>query len=293
MRKVAVPSLTAKDRSNSFLSSVAARLEASGAVFGGGDASGSSEYYLSPTNTSAAGISAYYEAIVTAMREIETENYRLVSAGQNSALLQSNYYKGLSNAVDILGESYSTYAEARDTATEAERNASGVAEFYSAMETLRGGKLTEAQFGVYIKQIENSQKLSESQKEILLSMAGTVYPEFAKAVGLVSESYEEVTTKAEEASDAITTATSALAKFQEATKKGSEKDDPFKSYKEVYDTVMKEAKKGRYGSNAFQYGIRALLDEDYIKKFNGDWNALVKDMQKSLGGPYADADRTP
>ena len=290
MRKVAVPSLTAKDRSNSFLSSVAARLEASGAVFGGGDASGSSEYYLSPTNTSAAGISAYYEAIATAMREIEAENYRLVSAGQNSALLQSNYYKGLSNAVDILGESYSTYAEARDTATEAERNASGVAKFYSAMDTIRGGKLTQAQFGVYIKQLQNSKELSESQKEILISMAQTVYPEYAKAIGLVSDSLEKQAEAAKDAAEASKEATSALAKFQEATKKGSEKDDPFKSYKEAYDTVMKEARKGRYGSNAFQYGIRALLDPQVIEEFKGDWSGLVKEMQKSLGGLYADAD---
>lgn len=290
MRKVAVPSLTAKDRSNSFLSSVAARLEASGAVFGGGDASGSSEYYLSPTDTSAAGISAYYEAIATAMREIETENYRLVSAGQNSALLQSNYYKGLSNAVDILGESYSTYAEARDTATEAERNASGVAEFYSSMETLRGGNLTEAQFGVFIKQLQNSNELSESMKKVLLSMATDAYPDYAKAIGLVSESLEEQAEATKNVAEETQAAMSALEKFQAATKKGSEKDDPFKSYKDVYDTVIKEGKKGRYGSNAFQYGIQALLDPAYIESFKGDWAALVTDMQKSLGGLYKDGE---
>ena len=290
MRKVAVPSLTAKDRSNSFLSSVAARLEASGAVIGGGDASGSSEYYLSPTDTSAAGISAYYESIVTAMREIETENYRLVSAGQDSALLQSNYYKGLSNAVDILGESYSTYAEARDTATEAERNASGIADFYSAMDVIRGGKLNEAQFGVFIKQLQNSNELSESMKKVLLSMATDAYPDYAKAIGLVSENLEGQAEATKKVAEETQAATSALEKFQAATKKGSEKDDPFKSYKDVYDTVIKEGKKGRYGSNAFQYGIQALLDPDTIERFKGDWAGLVTYMQTSLGGLYKDGE---
>ena len=112
--------------------------------------------------------------------------------------------------------------------------------------------------------LKENNNLTDEQKTILEEMAKHTYKDFAAAV---------------------LEARSALSQFNEAMQ-GGDKDDKFKSYKNVYDEVMKAAKRGAYGSNAFQYGIKALLDPEYIKSFQGDWAALVKGMQKDLGGLY-------
>lgn len=116
--------------------------------------------------------------------------------------------------------------------------------------------------------LKTNNNLTDEQKTILEEMAKHTYKDFASAV---------------------LEAKSALSQFNEAME-GGDKDDRFKSYKNVYDEVMKAAKRGAYGSNAFQYGIQALLDPETIKTYKGNWSGLVKFMQGSLGDLYKDSD---
>lgn len=243
-------------------------------------------------DATAEGVVAYYAALTDAMEMMDTEIASLRKKGlvkEAQDIAKSGVYEEIGDAIKYLGESVSTYTDASTRYNEAVTMAGSVDIFESFMNGVSGIGSADA-LSEYIKKIKECNDLTDAQKGYLTKMATDTYPEYAKAIGLVSDSLEKQAEAAKDAAEASKEATSALAKFQEATKKGSEKDDPFKSYKEVYDTVMKEAKKGRYGSNAFQYGIRALLDPQVIEDFKGDWSGLVKEMQKSLGGLYSDAE---
>ena len=281
-KKASVGSLTSKERDNDFLRGVSQRLEASGAVAGGFTEGGSYEYALAPADLSAAGISAYYEAVATSMREIEEENYRLVSSGEKSTLLQTNYYRGLSAVLDTLGDSYTTYSEARTNATEAERTAKSLNAFFGLQDTITNTKMSEEALRDLLTALKDNEELSDSMKSALTDMIRDTYPQYAEALGLVTKAYKEQT-------NAVGEAESALSRYKKAME-GSDKDDQFKEYKSVYDEVMKAAKRGAYGSNAFQYGIQALVDPEKIKEFKGNWAGLVKYIQDSQGALYKNAD---
>lgn len=259
-------------------------LRESGAVSLGFNAS--DEEWFEASVRTPEGILAYAEAIKHAKGILTDAATAYRTAGQDAeanAILQSRTYQELGSAYAFLEETTSGYTDAIDAAKEAELTLSGITEFYNKWDAIKGGMLAKDQLEAYIKDIKESNELTETQKELLLSMAARVYPQYAEALGLVTKAYGEQAEAAEKAK-------SALEKYQEATKKGSEKDDPFKDYKGVYDTVIKEGKAGRYGSNAFQYGIQALLDPSIIKQYEGNWDGLVSYMQRSLGGLYKSAD---
>ena len=145
----------------------------------------------------------------------------------------------------------------------------GTTKFVSLMQELEESEFsTREELEKWIEALYTNNELTEDQQKALEFLAKQQYPELARAIIM---------------------ARSALAQYNEAVKDG-EKDDSFKSYKSVYDSVIKAAKKGAYGSDAFQYGIRALFDPKTIEEYKGNWSGLVSHMEKSLGGLYKDSE---
>lgn len=120
----------------------------------------------------------------------------------------------------------------------------------------------------WINALYKNNAISEETAKALEILAKDKYPELARAILM---------------------AKSAISQFNEAVKNG-EKDDGFKDYKSAYDAVIKAGKKGAYGSNAFQYGIKALVDPEIIERFKGDWAGLVKYIQTTQGALYKDSE---
>ena len=239
-----------------------------------------------PSSTNASGIAAYYQAIGDTLAYLNTQASEFRKKGDEAAaseILNSDLFASLSFALDGMSGSLDTYNSAIERTESANTALKGFDIFTSWSAWLKEEGRTKEELENFGKQLEECNELTEEQKKILLDLAIERFPQYADALGGVAAAISTVKKETE-------AATSALEKFQAATKKGSEKDDPFKSYKEVYDTVIKEGKKGRYGSNAFQYGIQALLDPDTIEKFKGDWAGLVTYMQTSLGGLYKDGE---
>lgn len=251
-----------------------------------GTAFGITRYSYSSAGNDAASIAAYYDVVTAAMSRMEEEATELYAAGKNaeaSALLNSDLYKDLETVAKSIGDAATSYKTAVQTVDDANTSLSGLDKFSEMSTWLKGDKKAEGEVKKFVELIKESTELSATQKDLLLSMTADTYPEYAKSLGLV-------TSKMKEVEDATTKATSALEKYQQATEKGKEKDEGFKSYKSVYDDVMKAAKRGAYGSNAFQYGIQALLDPAKIEEYKGNWAGLVSYMQKTIGGIYKDSD---
>ena len=249
--------------------------------------------WYGPSETSSAGIAEYYMLVRSAIGVMNDEVYKLVKEGNDDAaeaIRNSTLYKDLNGFIGAMGDAGEAYVTASEKYADATTAYENIGKYYDAVDWLNTGGVTQKELSDFLFTLDKSNEYTETQKNLLRGLITDVYPQWAKALGLVEESYSETADAAKKVAEETAAVTSALEKFQAATKKGSEKDDPFKSYKDVYDTVIKEGKKGRYGSNAFQYGIQALLDPDTIEKFKGDWAGLVTYMQTSLGGLYKDGE---
>ena len=177
------------------------------------------------------------------------------------------------NLTSLAIETYPKYAAALGLVAEAtESTKESTAGFDELLDEMDKKNIRRQEdYDAWIEKVKESTDITEEQRKALLAAAEQAFPKYAEAALM---------------------AKAAISKFNEATKKGGsgEKDDSFKQYQNAYETVLKEAKKGRYGSNAFQYGIQALLDPQTIKDYEGNWDGLVSYMQKSLGGLYKNAD---
>lgn len=270
---------------SSFLTGVATSFTKNKAVrsYGRGN-----ELYYGAADNSAGGVAAYYEAVASAIRDIEVEAYRLKEAGNEAAgsnLLNSAFYKELGSVVEYLGESYGTYASARQMANDADLTAANISKYYSHMDKIKAGNMSVEELKEYISALKEDEDLTDSMKNLLVSMVGSVYPQYAQALGIVTDALNKEADAAENVANATDKAKSALGRYKEAME-GADKDDQFKEYKDVYDAVMKAAKRGAYGSNAFQYGIAALVDPKKIEEYKGNWAGLVKYIQESQGALY-------
>ena len=245
------------------------------------------EDLLRATNTTPEGILAYYNAVYKAREALDKQADKLRQSGRRdeaAAIAETRVYRELSNILTELETPVKGYESAYGAYTSAKKEETGYEKFLELTRWIDKDLIkSEVELQGFLQLVKDSTDLSDQQKNILDDLARRTFPQYAEAL-------DEMADSAGNAKTATEAATTALEKFKEATKKGSEKDDPFKDYKGVYDTVIKEGKAGRYGSNAFQYGIAALLDPSIIKQYEGNWDGLITYMQKSLGGLYKDAD---
>lgn len=249
--------------------------------------------YSAKGNT-AEDVIAYYRVVSSAVKMMDEEVTRLIKDGDEAAakaIKSSPLYKDLREVQQTIGGTADKYESAVSSVEQANRSLEGLDNYYDWLDFLSGeNKLTESEFRWFIDSIRESNVLSEDQKDILTELGKSTYPEFAKAMGLVSDGFGDISGKADEAEDSVNSLTRALSKFQEATKKGAEKDDPFKDYKGAYDAVIKAGERGAYGSNAFQYGIQALLDPSIIKQFGNDWAGIYRYIKTTQADLYADSE---
>ncbi len=250
-----------------------------------GTFAGKTAYSYMPTAMDADSVLGYYETVISAIGIMNSEYQSLLEKGDKdaaSALRDSSLYKDLIEAEAAYKETAEAYKSANQAYNSANDALANYDNFNNWIDFLKGGERSKSEIEWFFQALRASNTLTDEQKTSLLNMARNIYPEFSESLKGIAESADETT-------DSIKAATSALEDFQNATKKGAEKDDPFKSYKDAYDAVMKAGKKGAFGSNAFQYGIKALLDPDTISRFKGDWEGLYKYMQTTMSGLYKDS----
>lgn len=250
-----------------------------------GSFAGRTAYSYLPSAMDADSVLGYYETVVTAVGVMNKEYQSLLQKGDKdaaTALRDSDLYKDLIEAESAYKETAEAYKSANQAYNNANDALSNYDNFNNWIDFLKGGERSKSEIEWFYQALRASNTLTDEQKTSLLNMARNIYPEFADSLKGVAEAADETT-------ESIQAATSALEDFQNATKKGLEKDDPFKDYKGVFDAVMKEGKAGRYGSNAFQYGIKALLDPSILKQFGNDWKGIYNYIKGNMTSLYKDA----
>lgn len=236
--------------------------------------------YGAANTQSASGIAAYYTTMGDVLSYLNQEMGTLRKNGDEAAaseIFNSELYQTITTAFNEMGGSLDTYNSAVERVANADATLAGFDKFRELSKQLDPEIIkTTDDYKEFLKAVEESNELTEEQKKILTELAKETFPDLA-------ESVDETRKKIEQAK-------SALEAFQEATKKGKEKDDPFKEYKSAFDAVMKAGAKGAFGSNAFQYGVQALVDPATIERFKGDWKGLYNFIKTTQTAIYKDAD---
>ena len=201
----------------------------------------------------------FYNALEKTINEVkeaeqglEVEDQKAISRSAKMKSLLSTYEQ-LTENVTGYRDAYKGWFESRLTETYFEARSNGFLD-------------TQEQFDSYRETLEEIYK-REEDLAIAQETLDKMFPQFSGYI-------DEATAALAEEEAQLASTTSAIDRYKKAMGSGEgskgEKDDNFNTVAGAFATMQKEAKKKRYGSNAFQESASLVLGEDYIEKHGRD-----------------------
>lgn len=237
------------------------------------------EMFFMPKSGGADDILSYYKAIGTALDTIKKK----AEETGDEALLESAGYKKLTKAYEKLTESADRYdSQFREyEKTKAQKQ---------VFDDVSNGVIRSQQaFDAYVEKIKNADGATDEFKETALEIVNSLLPQFSRETGKQADAFDDVGGSANEAADSVKEATAALQAYQNALN-ADDRGNVFEGYAKAFKEMANAAESAKYGSAAFQEGIKLFASPEMIASFEGNWRGLFEYIQTGWGDVFSDAE---
>ena len=225
-----------------------------------------------PKSGGADDILSYYKAIGTALDTIKKK----AEETGDEALLKSAGYETLTKAYEKLTESADRYdSQFREyEKTKAQKQ---------VFDDVSNGVIRSQQaFDAYIEKIKNADGATDEFKETAIDIVNSLLPQFSRETGKQADAFDE-------AADSVNEATAALQAYQNALN-ADDRGNVFEGYAKAFKEMANAAESAKYGSAAFQEGIKLFASPEMIASFEGNWRGLFEYIQTGWGDVFSDAE---
>lgn len=237
------------------------------------------EMFFMPKSGGADDILSYYKAIGTALDTIKKK----AEETGDEALLESAGYKTLTKAYEKLTESADRYdSQFREyEKTKAQKQ---------VFDDVSNGVIRSQQaFDAYIEKIKNADGATDEFKETAIEIVNSLLPQFSRETGKQADAFDDVGDSANDAADSVKEATAALQAYQNAVN-ADDRGNVFEGYAKAFKEMANAAESAKYGSAAFQEGIKLFASPEMIASFEGNWRGLFEYIQTGWGDVFSDAE---
>lgn len=237
------------------------------------------EMFFMPKSGGADDILSYYKAIGTALDTIKKK----AEETGDEALLESAGYKTLTKAYEKLTESADRYdSQFREyEKTKAQKQ---------VFDDVSNGAIRSQQaFDAYIEKIKNADGATDEFKETAIEIVNSLLPQFSRETGKQADAFDDVGASANDAADSVKEATAALQAYQNALN-ADDRGNVFEGYAKAFKEMANAAENAKYGSAAFQEGIKLFASPEMIASFEGNWRGLFEYIQTGWGAVFSDAE---
>lgn len=237
------------------------------------------EMFFMPKSGGADDILTYYRAIGTALDTIKKK----AEETGDEALLESAGYKTLTKAYEKLTESADRYdSQFREyEKTKAQKQ---------VFDDVSSGVIRSQQtFDAYIEKIKNADGATDEFKETAIDIVNSLLPQFSRETGKQADAFDDVGDSANDAADSVKEATAALQAYQNAVNADA-RGNVFEGYAKAFKEMANAAESAKYGSAAFQEGIKLFASPEMIASFEGNWRGLFEYIQTGWGAVFSDAE---
>lgn len=237
------------------------------------------EMFFMPKSGGADDILSYYKAIGTALDTIKKK----AEETGDEALLESAGYKTLTKAYEKLTESADRYdSQFREyEKTKAQKQ---------VFDDVSNGVIRSQQaFDAYIEKIKNADGATDEFKETAIEIVNSLLPQFSRETGKQADAFDDVGDSANDAADSVKEATAALQAYQNAVN-ADDRGNVFEGYAKAFKEMANAAENAKYGSAAFQEGIKLFASPEMIASFEGNWRGLFEYIQTGWGDVFSDAE---
>lgn len=250
-----------------------------------------------PFSKSIEDVEKFYDAVVEVQKLMQES-----SSGGDDPIFNTKAYKQTVKIIDSLGESMSGYKQAVNTQLESLAIAK-IADDLTKMDIN-----SQEAFNSYIEGIKNSTEYSDKHKDVIIELAGEVFPEFseaqkqaADAAGDVSEALTEQEKSAQELEKSLQGAQTALKDYANIRDNLPDHGDAFKEYANVYHEAMELFNQGLTGTVQYKSAIDMLMPEEVLSAMVGGyqeagetlasefWQAVFADNGEDYGQNFANA----
>ena len=237
------------------------------------------EMFFMPKSGGADDILSYYKAIGTALDTIKKK----AEETGDEALLESAGYKTLTKAYEKLTESADRYdSQFREyEKTKAQKQ---------VFDDVSNGVIRSQQaFDAYIEKIKNADGATDEFKETAIEIVNSLLPQFSRETGKQADAFDDVGDSANDVADSVKEATAALQAYQNALN-ADDRGNVFEGYAKAFKEMANAAESAKYGSAAFQEGIKLFASPEMIASFEGNWRGLFEYIQTGWGDVFSDAE---
>ena len=237
------------------------------------------EMFFMPKSGGADDILSYYKAIGTALDTIKKK----AEETGDEALLESAGYKTLTKAYEKLTESADRYdSQFREyEKTKAQKQ---------VFDDVSNGVIRSQQaFDAYIEKIKNADGATDEFKETAIEIVNSLLPQFSRETGKQADAFDDVGDSANDVADSVKEATAALQAYQNALN-ADDRGNVFEGYAKAFKEMANAAENAKYGSAAFQEGIKLFASPEMIASFEGNWRGLFEYIQTGWGDVFSDAE---
>ena len=237
------------------------------------------EMFFMPKSGGADDILSYYKAIGTALDTIKKK----AEETGDEALLESAGYKTLTKAYEKLTESADRYdSQFREyEKTKAQKQ---------VFDDVSNGAIRSQQaFDAYIEKIKNADGATDEFKETAIEIVNSLLPQFSRETGKQADAFDDVGDSANDVADSVKEATAALQAYQNALN-ADDRGNVFEGYAKAFKEMANAAESAKYGSAAFQEGIKLFASPEMIASFEGNWRGLFEYIQTGWGAVFYDAE---
>lgn len=237
------------------------------------------EMFFMPKSGGADDILSYYKAIGTALDTIKKK----AEETGDEALLESAGYKKLTKAYEKLTESADRYdSQFREyEKTKAQKQ---------VFDDVSNGVIRSQQaFDAYVEKIKNADGATDEFKETALEIVNSLLPQFSRETGKQADAFDDVGGSANDAADSVKEATAALQAYQNALN-ADDRGNVFEGYAKAFKEMANAAESAKYGSAAFQEGIKLFASPEMIASFEENWRGLFEYIQTGWGDVFSDAE---
>ena len=230
------------------------------------------EMFFMPKSGGADDILSYYKAIGTALDTIKKK----AEETGDEALLKSAGYETLTKAYEKLTESADRYdSQFREyEKTKAQKQVFD--------DVSNGAIRSQKAFDAYIEKIKNADGATDEFKETAIEIVNSLLPQFSRETGKQADAFDEAAASVKEA-------TAALQAYQDALN-ADVRGNVFEGYAKAFKEMANAAESAKYGSAAFQEGIKLFASPEMIASFEGNWRGLFEYIQTGWGDVFSDAE---
>lgn len=237
------------------------------------------EMFFMPKSGGADDILTYYRAIGTALDTIKKK----AEETGDEALLESAGYKTLTKAYEKLTESADRY----DSQFREYEKTKAQKQVFDDVST--GVIRSQQAFDAYIEKIKNADGATDEFKETAIEIVNSLLPQFSRETGKQADAFDDVGDSANDAADSVKEATAALQAYQNAVNADA-RGNVFEGYAKAFKEMASAAESAKYGSAAFQEGIKLFASPEMIASFEGNWRGLFEYIQTGWGDVFSDAE---